>query len=580
MVNWINIFIKKYWAELLVFGAIAGVLFICQSPDITWINTNSDGAHYIYSAKYFYPAHKSSAPLYLLLGHVFLWLPIATEAWRMALISVLSGIGGSFFVYLIVKHYVIEHKNWKWISLASALVYGSSALAISQNIIVETYPLVTTVCLAIFYFALKKRWLISSLMIGIAGAIHPISTMTIIPMLIAFKELRKWKYLVIMSVFVLFYLYIPLTNRAPYMWDAPNGTTGWFGWVKDTFATAQMLSGGLSIWDLPKRVLDTCGQLLLNFVVIGIIPLVIAFWKTKVFKNVLFWLIVIPIVYYVIDLAPQTYVYLQPAIAFAAIAIGIGLSKIGINYAGKIIANKFTKLAVGSIIVVCFIMLVFNCNYFDIGRTLDPNLSAREFYNKELPKVPDGQILLAQQGWEWAMVFPYNKNEGRNIIPVSTGTLASKLYQNQLHEQGVMFDVPSGNITLVALQDYIVKSILESNKNVWITLPTDMSTYGAKIVSAIGNEDKLTFAPLSITDGSMDMQWKWKPSNPYDITTGSIEVSQWVYIIFSNYNVMVFGMMGCIGAVPCWVLWMLIFKKKKWSLKKNHKEIEDVKLKV
>ena len=562
MVNWI----KRYWVELLTFGAISGVLFLLATPDITWINTDSDGVHYIYAAEYLYPAHKSSAPLYLLLSNIFLRLPFGTEAWRMALISVLSGIVGGWLIYLTIRHLTKENKLNRLFGIAGALVYGSSALAISQNTIVETYPLVTTVSLGIYYFALKGKWKLSALMIGIAGAIHPLSLLVSIPLLIVYKELRQWKQLAIAGIFVLFYLYIPLTNRSPYMWNAPN-EKGLGGFLVDTFATAQMLSGGLSIWDFPKRVIDTILQLGLSWN-IGIVILVMYFWKVKWYKELLCWLIILPIVYYATNLAPQTYVYMQPSIAFGAIAIGIGLSKIRFKYTGGLFPNEWTKLATYGVIGVSSIMLVVNANYFDIGRTLDKNLSARQFYNNELSKVPDGQILLAQQGWEWAMVYPYNKNEGRNIIPINPGSLASPKYQDILHSWGIKFDVPKERVTLVELQDYIVKEILKQNENIWITVPVESRTYGAEIVSYKGNEDKLEFTPKSITDGSMDMVWKWKPYNPYDITTGAIEIDEWIYIVFSNYTVLAFTMMGMIGVVPMWIGYMLVVKRKRWSFRK------------
>jgi len=41
-------FIKRNWVEILVFGAILAVLLVCNAPGMTWINTDSDGAHYIY----------------------------------------------------------------------------------------------------------------------------------------------------------------------------------------------------------------------------------------------------------------------------------------------------------------------------------------------------------------------------------------------------------------------------------------------------------------------------------------------------------------------------------------------------
>jgi hypothetical protein len=572
-------FIKKYWIELLVLGAIFAVLMIDLTPDITWINTDCDGPHYIYSAKYLYPSHKTSAPLYLLLGHVFLWIPFGTEAWRMALISGLSGFFGCLFIYLIIRS-KSKHKWNRWFALIGTLIYGGSALSLSQNTIVESYPLLVTMCLGAYYFLIQKRYALTSVFLGCAGAIHPLALLVIIPMLIADKGLRNWKHLLIMGSFVLFYLYIPVTNRPPYMWNAPN-SQGFLGFIQDTFSTGQMLSGGLSIWEFPKRIFDTILQLGLSFAVIGVVPLIIYFWKSNWYKDLLFWLFILPIVYYATDLAPQTYVYMQPSIAFGAIAIGLGLENIGKKFAGKVLTNNLSKVMLGICAVASIGFLCFNTNYFDIGRTLDKNMSAAEFRDKELSKVPDGQILLAQQGWEWAIVFPYNKDNNRNILPVCVGTLASPKYQDILHSWGIKFNIPDPNmkLNLVALQDYILKSIMDNNENVWTTVPTTPETYGAEIVPLKGNEEYLIQTPQSVIDGTMDMKWIWQPSNPYNITTGSIEVNQWIYIVFSNYSVLTFVMMSAIGAVPCWIGYMIIFKKKRWSLKKIiGKETEDAKV--
>lgn len=568
--------IKKYWIELIVFGVIAGITLIDLTPDITWIDTNSDGAHYIYAAKYLYPSHKSSAPLYLLLGHLFLMIPYGTEAWRMALISGISGVVGSIFIYFCVKEllykYTVERKfdskmsNFvlaSYYGLIAAIIYGGSALALSQNIIVETYPLVTTLGIMAFYFCIKKKWVLASLMIGASGAVHPISLFVSIPLIIAYRELRNWRYIGLASLFILFYLYIPITNRAPYMWNSPNSETGFIGFIGDTISTANMLSGGISIWDFPKRILDAGGQLIVCFG-IGTIVLTYFILKYKFYKNVLFWLMIIPVLYYVTDLAPQTNVYMQPSIAFGAIIIGIGFG-----------LSKLNKRWITATVVVSIGILAFNANYFDIGRTLDKNLSAREFYNKELSKVPNEQILLAQQGWEWAIVFPYNMDNGRNIIPVATGTLPSKKYQDLIKSMGVKFDVPSERLSLPELQDYLVRSVIKNNSNVWITVPSNPETYGAIIVPVIGNEDKIITTPDSILNRGM--AWQLKPSNPYDIFTGSIEVNEWIYIVFSNYSVLTFLMMAVSGAIPIVLIYMIIKKKKKWSF---NKLIDNVKSEV
>jgi len=531
--------VKKYWIELLVFGVITGVLLYTLIPDITWMNTDCDGPHYIYSAKYLYPAHKTSAPLFLLLGHLFLKLPFGTEATRFALLSVLASLVTCVFIYKAVKW----HTNNKWYSIISMLIFGSSALIISQSTIVESYALTTMLGTGAYYFSIRKRWWLCAIFLGAGLAVHLLGIIPILVILIANKEFRCYEYCGVILAFLLFYLYIPITNRPPYMWQSPNEMLG-TSFMADNLSTLLMLLGGLSIWDLPKRIFDMLGILGVSLT-LAIVPIAIALRK---WQDPLFWLFILPIIFYTTNLAPQTYVYMMPSIAVGAILAGEGLLKLQDNPTW--VKHGYNGILAGVLIM----MLGFNAVYFDIGNTLDPELSARKFWNEELGKVPDGEILLAQQGWEWAMVYPYNKDNNRNIIPVCTGTLASKQYQDTLKEWGVKFDAPKEKVTLVELQQFIVQSIADSNDNVWTTFPTTPETYGATTV------------------GVTDIQWRFKPSNPYDIITGAIEVEEWVYIVFSNYSILTFTMLGAIGLVPVWIGWMLVIRKKKWSLRK-HKEV-------
>lgn len=545
--------IKNYWAELLTFGAIFGVLLLCCAPDMTWINTDSDGIHYVYSAKYLFPAHKTSAPLFLLLGNLFLKLPFGTEFWRISFMSVLVSTTSAVFVYLIIKEKLREKS--KIYALIGSLVFGGSALVISQSTIVETYALVTMFGIGAYYFATKKQWLWCAVMLGAGGAVHHLIGFTIIVLFIAYKGLRRWRYVGVTSAFLLFYLYIPLTtaiNQPPEMWGNTTGQS----FIVDNLSTAMMLIGGLSIWDFPKRILDTVGILGASLG-LALIPTGYFLVKKRWYKEPLLWLFVLPVIYYATNLAPQTYVYMVPAIGFGAVITGVGLAKM----------KPYWKWAVLS----CAIgLLAFNANYFDIGRTLDPELSAKKYYNEELAKVPDKQILVAQQGWEWAAIYSYNKNNQHNIQPICVGTLPSLIYQAQIRAQGINLrsypDEPLGSRpTLIAL------SIIELNTDVWTTQATAPTTYGAEIIPGKGNESVIDLSPISITDGSMDMVWRWKPSNPYDITTGAIEVREWMWIVFSNYTVLTFTMLGIIGAVPCWVLYMVFVKKKKWNLNLKRK---------
>jgi len=309
--------VRNYWPELLAFGLIAFVLIWCLAPDFTWINTDSDGVHYWFSAANLMPAHKTSAPLFLLLEKLFLSIPFGTDFWRMALLSALSTMGGTAFIYLIVKH----HTDNRWLSILGALVYGGSALVISQSTIVETYALNTCLVFGGYYFALKKHYKVACLLLAASLTVHFLSAIAIIVMAINFKGIRNWRNFIYAAPFALLFLYMPLTNRSPYMWFPDPQTTdllpmigrNFAAYFQDNFDTGSMLVGGISIWDVPKRLFDA-GLIYLVSLGLMIIPVILYAWSKRKtwYKSPLIWIVALYSFLFIGNLAPQTYVYLIP----------------------------------------------------------------------------------------------------------------------------------------------------------------------------------------------------------------------------------------------------------------------------
>lgn len=510
------LYLRKYWLELMVFGAVFAVLLACNLPALTWINTDSDGPHYLLSAKYFQVAHNMSQPLFLLMGRLFLFLPFGTEAWRMGLISVLATTGCTILIYKVVRYHLIGSPKARMYALTASLVYGGSALVISQSTIIESYALATMLSVWAYYMSLQKRWLFTSILLGIGLAVHPgITAFCWIVLFVANKAMRHWKWVAITGSFLLFYLYIPLVGlfgESLSMWgnETPEGFAG------NNVGMMFMLAGGMAMLDLPKRILDTLGILGVSLG-IGSVIIVWYYIRLRKIRNALLWLILLPTLYFVGNLAPQVFVYLLPAIAYGAIVAGIGLGRmrIGWSYATVIVA-------VG--------LLAFNANYFDIGRTLDPNLSAQKFYDEELPKIGDGEVYIGG-GWTWAIAYLYNVEEGRNIVPVCTDILPSSEYLDIIEAKGVNL-VRTDSENHIDKQWEVALSIAQNNPNVWISKETVPSQYEYEIVPAEGNEWLMTrwlghTEPLEIA---------WKPSNPYHFITGALEVSEWKFIIQSNHN--------------------------------------------
>ena len=301
-------------------------------------------------------------------------------------------------------------------------------------------------------------------------------------------------------------------NDPPPMW----GNTTFVGFFRNNLGVLGMLTGTLTVWDLPKRILDTIGivGVSLGF---GFVATVFGLWKLRRRNRGLLWLTLIPIIYFLINLSPQTYVYMLPAIAFGAVVVGWALSKMH-----KSLVYITLLVAVG--------LAVFNANYFDIGRRLDPELSADKFYNEELAKIPDGDIYLGG-GWTWAMVYLYNEEENRDIVPICIDVLPSDEYLDMLEDDGVKL-TRTDSETPIDMQYAVALSIAEKNEGVWLAKETVPETYGYEVVPAEGNEWLLS----RWLGHEVEAEVKWKPSNPYLFITGALEVREWKFILMSNWN--------------------------------------------
>ena len=557
-------FIKRNWVEILVFGAILAVLLVCNAPGMTWINTDSDGAHYIYSAKYTAVAHNTSAPLFLLIGKLFLLIPLGTEAWRMGLISVLATTIACIFIYKVVylklqewrvSQMVLRNKRIRSVvlrariySLIAAVLYGGSALVISQSTIIETYALSTMLSVIAYYACLQRRWVWASVTMGLMLAIHPLFFLfTWFVLFIAYKELRNIKLFGITIAFVVFYAYIPISKmfgESSDMW----GNTSLSGFFRNNFGTMWMLAGTLSLWDIPKRFIDT---VLIYIVSMGLGSVVLIWYyiKKRTVKDVTLWMVVLPVFYFIVNLSAETYVYMIPAIAFGAIAVGVAMSKV------KPVVMYSTAL-------IAVALMGFNANYLDIGRTLDPNLSAQRYFDEELDKIPDGEILLAG-GWTWAIVPLYNRENNRNIIPICTDVLPSDEYLDIIEANGVKLTRTDSKKNLDQ-QWLVAKSIVEQNDNVWMAKETIPSEFQYEIVPAQEN----MYLVERWIGYEKQPEIAWKPSNPYHYITGALEVSEWKFIIYSNINAR-FAIMCAVYAIAAYWLALKLFRKKD----KGHGEV-------
>jgi hypothetical protein len=518
---------------------------------------DSDGPEYVMAAKFFYPAHHTVSPLYLLIGHGFLQIPFGADYWKMSLMSWAFTIGSMIFLYLIIQHLLADNKRKRLFGCLAVLIFSGAALVIAQAIIVETYAVVTMFSIAAYYFVIKKKWAWASAMLGMGLVTHHLILLTWLVLFVAHKELKNWKRWGLTFSFLIFYIYMPLSimfTDQPDMW----GNTGFADFFTNNIGVFMMLVGQKSIYDLPMSILDTIGILGISLG-LALIPVTWYFVKQKKLLHCeLFWLFMLPIIYFGTDLAVQIAKYMEASIAWGAIIAVLVLSKWNM---------KWTYATM----VVAIGLLSFNSQYFAIGRNLDPNLAAQQFYDNEIPKMKDGDIFVTMAAWEWIEIFLYNKEEGRNIIPVCVGILASERYQDKLREKGVKVDSlmtevqpmtgESNANSLNQKQVAVAMSILENNDNVWVSRVTDPRVYGAEIVPAKGNEELIS---QWVGEANVVPKWQWQPMNPWDFVSGAQEQTRWKFILQSTYSCLFFAEWATFGVFFYWcILRMLKSRKKK-----------------
>ncbi len=382
----------RWGSYVVVFTAAFLYLWSLTAPDSTWVNADHDGNNYIMGAKYLVLTHPTGAPLFNLLNWVLIRLPMpGTEYFALAIWSAIFSAGTATLLWHLTRNFV------------APLVFLASGLVVGQSTIVETYAMVSFLMVLSYYFHTRDRHSLKYAVIGIGLAVHHLPFL-MVPAYIIWDNREAYgkgiwapsrqslKHAAWILIALPFYLYIPIFNREPFLWTTGTDIKA----VATYFGSQGGLIGGLAIRPMDNlfgRFHDMGLILLVGFA--ASLPLLIwAFYdhiKTK--KWLLPVLVVLPSVYYFTLLTPNAFIYMVPAFAFGAIMIG-GLRRAAI-----------TKTLVA---LMSILLMIANTQFYDIGDTLDPNLSAAAFYD-QLGSLPnDAVVYSGVNGWERAAVWLYN----------------------------------------------------------------------------------------------------------------------------------------------------------------------------
>lgn len=273
---------RRWGAFLLVTVLLFGVYLLTMPPSLTWAHYGDDGGDLVTAVALGRLPHPPGAPVYLLLGRLFLSIPWGDPAWRLNLMSALLGAGAAGLTALATDRLLRDAPRFtpaaSLISLGVGLSLGLAPLFWSQALIAETYaPAAFFAALVLFLgVASGPAWLLG-LVWGLGMGVHPV--VGFLAPLVAGMTWGKARRSVEVGLAALLSLgaaYGPLLltlGIRPTPWGDVETFRGWW-----SFVTAALYRGyvfGLPFAAWPRRLLAWAGLMARQFTPVG---LVLAGW--------------------------------------------------------------------------------------------------------------------------------------------------------------------------------------------------------------------------------------------------------------------------------------------------------------
>ena len=378
---------------LLLFG-VAAVYFISLSSTVpTFYNVNSDSPIFITAAKFFRISHPSpGSPLYNLINMAWLHgLPFfSSEYYSLTILNALYSSAVTAVLYAMTRN------------ILAPLIWLAAGVVVTQSTILEQYSL-TVLFMLVSYWCYrndKRSWAYGLASFGIM--VNHLAGFCILAYLandVYQKNTLKpflWSFIALPLL-----AYIPLLNRAPYVLIDGNSIFDYYNYLFG----GRGLIGGLAIiptedfvdriWAFTRLILGGLGASLI-LIIIGIKKT----WKVDFVLHLLF---LFPAFYYFTDLDATTYTYTTVSIAF-----------------GSILACKYDwKFAKVTCIIGAIVLIGFNIQWYDFGRTLDADQTHAEWY-ETLDMLPDNAVIQTDRAGCCTLLWIdlYNLEKERNIINI------------------------------------------------------------------------------------------------------------------------------------------------------------------
>ncbi len=481
---------SKYTAPALLAVCLSAVYLLTMAPGLTWANGGSDGGDLISAAATGGVAHPTGYPLYLLMAQLFQLLPVGSPAYRTNLMSATAMVAAALLVYLLVVRVsvMVGRRSAQLAGLISALAFGLAPLVWSQAVITEVYALQAFFIALILYLCSLPRSVtrerLCGLGLGLAAGVHLTSVLLAPAALLANALERKeagqaawwrswqlsWSSLLRqlgwMAAGASIYLVLPIRalSRPPVNWGDPL-TPGRFWWLVSGRLYQENLSG-LGFFSGMSRLQAWAAVFLQQFGLPGLIlgfTGVIVFFAVSRLTLLSLWSALAFSAFAILYAAPDSDVYLIPAVLSFAIWIGIGAG--GLMEAALPV---FTRL--GWVIGVLVLVYLGVGAYYHRSQVDASRDRAAEEYGRQVMSQAPAHAILFTQGdnalfalWYFQLVL----HERPDLVVVADELLPFDWYRESLAQVYPQLAVPDSTA------DFWQSAVMEANPS----LPVCFSDY-------------------------------------------------------------------------------------------------------
>lgn len=457
---------KKIVLPLTFFSLVIYVFVTCCTPDLTWVNVDCDGIYYYNKAVHL--IDWGTQPVFSLLSHAMIQIPVGTMTWRAAfMMSVVPAIITTVLIFFAVR----KQTTNEYAPYIGAAAFAASPIVISQATIHEIYSMTAMFCTLAYLLYVYKKHSLSMVALGLAAGTY---ILAIPAVLIAFALWTPNKLrLLILVPFIAVTL---LVGRYYSIYDTQEY------WA---FLPGVLLHGEIS--GVPLRMLQTLGILVVAMGVAWLPALLyLKDWKKSL---PIILILVIPMIHLLTCPCIEGYVQLYSASPFIAIAAGLGVEKLK------------TKSIAQVIFVFSCVTIAIAPQFWDIGVTVDRTPTTARTLLHQISEVPDDSVILCSRqlnGVEDSVgmlnrgaVEMLNRENDMNLIYVNPSMYASETdkYNERTRLRDLGFVTPYipmdwDNWDCWDHQNENMLAFARANGNieVYLTVITEPEVFGCELV--------------------------------------------------------------------------------------------------